>query len=90
MNFDEIISSVAFSLSFIEIYKQIETADFVNVETKSVVVLSLISSCLWFIYQYRKFQANVTTIFTGVGIAVQVYILNKIISKEKKMVKDSE
>ena len=90
MNFDEVISTLAFGLSFVEIIKQVETAKFVDVEKKGVVIVGLISSCLWFTYQYRKLGTNATTVFTGVGIVVQYYILNEILLKERKRLKDSE
>ena len=42
MNFDEVISTLAFGLSFVEIIKQVETAKFVDVEKKGVVIVGLI------------------------------------------------
>ncbi len=84
MNFNEAISTLAFSLSFVEMFSEVKKADFVSVEHKNIILLSLFTSCLWFTYQYRKLGTNATTVFTGVGIVVQLYILNEILLKERK------
>ena len=87
MNFNEAISTLAFSLSIVEMFSEVKKADFVSVEHKNIILLSLFTSCLWFIYQYRTIGTNATTLATGLGIFVQLYILNKILLKEQKDLK---
>lgn len=89
MNFDEVISTLAFSLSFFQMFSRIENVDYMNVEHKKMVLLGLLTSCLWFIYQYRQFNMNTTTFATGLGILVQLYVLNRILVKEQNSIKET-
>lgn len=82
MNINEIISSVAFGIGFVQMYNQIDTSDTVGKEAKNMLILSIITSTLWFIYQYRKFGINISTVYTSAGLIVQLYVLNKILVKE--------
>lgn len=82
MNTNEIISSIAFGIGFIQMYNQIETSDKLGKEAKNMLLLSVLASCLWVIYQYRKFGLNISTMYTSVGLIVQLYVLNKILVKE--------
>jgi len=63
-------------------YNQIETSDKMGKEAKNMLLLSVIANCLWFIYQYRKFGLNISTVYISAGLIVQLYILNKILVKE--------
>jgi len=65
-------------------FSEVKKADFVSIERKNIILLSLFTSCLWFVYQYRTIGTNATTRVTGVGIVVQLYILNEILLKERK------
>jgi hypothetical protein len=53
-------------------------------KSKNAVLLSLLASCLWLIYQSRKYGMNFTVAYTGVGVLLQIYLLNKILVKEDK------
>ena len=88
MNFNEAISTLEFSLSFVEMFSEVKKAEFVSVEHKNIILLSLFTSCLWLIYQYRTIGTNATTLATGLGILVQIYVLNTILLKEQKDLKN--
>ena len=83
MDTNDIIASIAFGIGFVLMYRDIEHSDKIDVERKNVILLGLISSLLWFVHQYRRYGLNMTTVYTSTGIIVQLYILNKILLKEK-------
>jgi Ca2+/Na+ antiporter len=83
MDTNDIIASIAFGIGFVLMYRDIEHSDKIDVERKSVILFGLISSLLWFVHQYRRYGLNMTTVYTSTGIIVQLYILNKILLKEK-------
>ncbi|MAT63518.1 MAG: hypothetical protein CL881_06935 [Dehalococcoidia bacterium] len=80
---DEIISSVAMGLGLVQMYQQVREIDEIGLEMKNTIILGLLTSFLWLVYQYRKYGLNATTIYTSAGLIVQLYILNKILLKEK-------
>ena len=80
---DEIISSVAMGLGLVQMYQQVHEIDEIGLEMKNTIILGLLTSFLWLVYQYRKYGLNATTIYTSAGLIVQLYILNKILLKEK-------
>jgi len=43
--------------------------------TKKYIYLSITASTLWLTYQYRK-GANFSVIYTGIGLLLNLYILN--------------
>ena len=83
MDTNDIIASIAFGIGFVLMYKDLEESDKIGVERKNVILLGLLSSLLWFVHQYRRYGLNMTTVYTSVGIVVQLYILNRILLKEK-------
>jgi len=80
---DEIISSVAMGLGFVQLYDQVKKVEDIDTTMKNTILLSIVTSLLWFIYQYRKYGFNMTTLYTSAGLIVQLYVLNKILLKEK-------
>tara|TARA_B110000238_G_scaffold171922_1_gene190101 strand:- start:200 stop:463 length:264 start_codon:yes stop_codon:yes gene_type:complete len=83
MELNDIIASIAFGLGFVLMYKDLKNSDTVDVEQKNVILLGLVSSLLWFVHQYRRYGINMTTVYTSVGMIVQLYVLNKILLKER-------
>lgn len=86
MDFNDIISSVAFGIGFLQMYDQVrrqdeEVADDEPVD-KKMLYMTLFSSSLWLVYQYRRFGTNISTVYTSAGIIVQLYILKKILDRE--------
>jgi len=47
-------------------------------------MLGVLASIMWLIYQSRKYGMNFTVAYTGVGLLIQLYVLNKILVKENK------
>ena len=58
----------------------------VDEKSKNAILLSIVASCLWLIYQSRKYGMNFTVAYTGIGLAVQMYVLNKILVKENDLI----
>ena len=90
MELNDIIASIAFGLGFVLMYKDLKNSDTVDVEQKNVILLALVSSLLWFVDQYRRYGINMTTVYTSVGMIVQLYVLNKILLKEKSVVQPKD
>jgi len=84
MNTNDIISSFAFGIGFVQMYNQVQTSDDLDIGAKNMILLSMLTSVLWIVYQYRKFGMNISTLYTSAGLIVQLYVLNKILLKEKK------
>ena len=85
---DDIISGIAFGLGFVEMYGRVQNIDKIDVNLKTTIMLGILTSSLWFVYQYRKYGLNATTLYTITGLIVQLYVLNSILVKEKNTVKD--
>jgi hypothetical protein len=79
---DDIISSVAMSIGLFQLYDQVRSVEEIDTNKKNAILLGMFASCLWFIFQYRKYGLNMTTLYTSAGLVVQLYILNKILLKE--------
>lgn len=87
MNLNEIISSVAFGIGFLQMYDQVrkhEENQVDEIADKKMLYSALVVSFLWVIYQYRKFGMNISTVYTSVGFIVQLYILKMILEKGVK------
>lgn len=83
---DEVISTIAMGLGAIQLYDQVQRIDEIDVNAKNAILLGILTSILWFIYQYRKYGLNATTLYTSAGLIVQLYVLNKILLKEKERI----
>ena len=80
---NDIISSAAMGLGFVQLYGQVRSVEDIDINMKNTILLGILTSCLWLVYQYRKYGFNATTLYTSSGLIVQLYILNKILLKEK-------
>jgi len=80
---DNIITGLATGLGFIQLYGQVKSVDEININMKNTILLSILTSSLWLVFQYRKYGINATTFYTSSGLIVQLYILNRILVKEK-------
>jgi hypothetical protein len=88
MDIDNTIAGLAFGIGFIQMYQDLKKSEKVDETSKNAILLSLVGSCLWLIYQSRKYGMNFTVAYTTLGIVIQLYVLNKILVKEMKEVKD--
>ena len=84
MNTDNVIVGIAFGIGFIQMYQDLIKTEKVDEKSKNAVLLSILASCLWLTYQSRKYGMNFTVAYTGIGLAIQLYILNKILIKESE------
>ena len=86
MDLNEIISSVAFGIGFLQMYDQVKRQDerIDEIVDKKMLYIVLVANLLWVVYQYRKFGMNISTIYTSVSFIVQLYVLKKIIEKDLK------
>lgn len=82
------IAGLAFGLGFFQLYDQIRNVKDIDVNLKSTIMISIISSILWFIFQFKRYGLNMTTLYTSTGLIVQLYVLNAILVKEKNNIKE--
>lgn len=86
---DAILPSLAMGLGLVQLYDQVRSVKDIDVNLKNTIILSIITSILWFTYQYRKYGLNMTTLYTSAGLVVQLYVLNAILLKEKDRILSS-
>jgi hypothetical protein len=88
MDVDNTIATIAFGIGFIQMYQDLKKSETVDETSKNAILLSIVGSILWLIYQSRKYGLNFTVAYTSLGIIIQLYLLNKILVKEMKQFKD--
>ncbi|QIG59666.1 hypothetical protein [Dishui Lake phycodnavirus 3] len=64
-------------------FNKIRTTGDLSGHKRNFVILSIIASIFWFIYQYRRSGINLTLTYTTLGLALEVYILRQIMVKGK-------
>ena len=77
---ENFIPSIAMGLGFVQFYRQLDSVEDID---KNTIMLGILTSSLWLVFQYRKYGINATTIYTSTGLLVQMYMLNRILLKEK-------
>ena len=82
MDGNNTVAALAFGIGFIQMYQDYIRSDEMDAKSKNAVLLGLVTSSLWLIYQSRKYGMNFTVAYTTVGLILQLYILNKILVKE--------
>ena len=82
MNLNDIIASVAIGLGFVQMYDKLQKSEEVGEESKDILIMGVTTTALWLTYQYRKFGLNMLTINTSVALAVQIYVLNRIVKNK--------
>lgn len=78
MKIDDIISSIAMGLGFVQIYDNFNRSDEVGEESKHMLILGIITTSLWLTYQSRRYGLNLLTVNTSIALAVQVYVMSRI------------
>lgn len=84
MDSNNLIAAVAFGIGFIQMYQDYMKSDEMDEKSKNAILLSIFASSLWLIYQSRQYGMNFTVAYTGVGLLLQMYLLNKILVKESE------
>ena len=88
MDANNAVAAIAFGIGFIQMYQDYMRSDTLTPEAKNSVLLGLLASCLWLIYQSRKYGMNFTVAYTTLGLVLQLYLLNKILVKENEKNED--
>jgi hypothetical protein len=84
MDANNVVAAFAFGIGFIQMYQDYMRSEEMDEKSKNAVLLSLLASTLWLIYQSRKYGMNFTVAYTVVSLLLQLYLLNKILVKEDK------
>ena len=84
MDANNVVAAFAFGIGFIQMYQDYMRSDEMDEKSKNAVLLSLLASCLWLIYQSKQYGMNFTVAYTTLGLLIQLYILNKILIKENE------
>ena len=71
---DNIIPGIATGLGFVQLYGQLRSVDDIDINMKNTILLSILTSSLWLVFQYRKYGFNATTLYTSSGLIVQLYL----------------
>jgi len=88
MDNNKTLAIIAFIVGFIQMYNDFMKSDEADEKSKNTVILSVIASILWLAYQFRKDGPNFSSMYTTIGLFLQLYILNKILLKEKRKKKE--
>ncbi len=78
MKIDDIIASIALGLGFVQIYDNFNRSDEVGEESKHMLLLGIITTSLWLMYQSRRYGLNLLTVNTSIALAVQIYVMSRI------------
>ena len=84
MDSNNVVAAFAFGIGFIQMYQDYMKSDEMDTKSKNAVLLSLIASSLWLIYQSGQYGMNFRVAYTTRGLLLQVYLLNKILVKENE------
>ena len=84
MDSKKTLAVIAFSIGFLQMYNDIMKSDEVDEKSKNTVLLSVVASIVWLIYQSRQHGLSFPVMYTTLSLMVQVYILNKILIKENE------
>ena len=90
MDANNVVAGVAFGIGFIQMYQDYMRSEEMDAKSKNAVLLSILASCLWLIYQSRKYGMNFTVAYTTLGLVLQLYLLNKILVKENEKIQDKK
>jgi lipid-A-disaccharide synthase-like uncharacterized protein len=77
----DIDAAAAVAIGLYQMYDQYKIGD-TRGTTKKYIYLSILASTLWLTYQYRK-GANFSALYTGVGLLLNLYILNLKVNDDK-------
>ena len=87
MSLDITLPMAAFGIGTFQMYQtfnKIKKTGDLSGHKLNYVILSIVASVFWFIYQLRRSGANFTLAYTTLGLALEIYILREIIRSGKK------
>ena len=79
---NNIFANIAMGIGVYQLYDQVKNVEKMDTHMKNSIILGIVGSSLWFLYQFNKYGMNMATMYTTMGLIVQVYILNAILLKE--------
>jgi hypothetical protein len=82
MKIDDVIASVALGLGFVQIYDNFNRSDEVGEESRNMLILGIVTTGLWLTYQVRRYGVNLLTVNTSIALAVQVYVMSRIVKNK--------
>ena len=85
MDANNVVAAFAFGIGFIQMYQDYIRSDEMDEKSKNAILLSLLASCLWLIYQSRQYGMNFTVAYTTLGLILQV-----VPSQQDILVKENE
>tara|TARA_B110000503_G_scaffold69620_1_gene108503 strand:+ start:3859 stop:4113 length:255 start_codon:yes stop_codon:yes gene_type:complete len=83
MKFNDIIAMTAMSTGLVKMYMDFEKSNEVDVKLKNSVIFGIVITMTWFIYYTNEYGLSHFTGYTLLSILLQLYILKKIMEKEK-------
>ena len=87
MSLDITLPMAAFGIGTFQMYQtfnKIKKTGDLSGHKRNYVILSIVASVFWFIYQLRRSGANFTLAYTTLGLALEIYILHEILRSGKK------
>lgn len=90
MNVDNTIAGAAFAIGLYETFNRFQKSrgeEYINNITLESILISLLGTVLWLIYQYRSYGVNFTVAYTGIALILNLFILNKILNKDPMTVR---
>jgi len=87
MSLDITLPMAAFGIGTFQMYQtfnKIKKTGDLSGHKRNYVILSIVASVFWFIYQLRRSGANFTLAYTTLGLALEIYILREILRSGKK------
>ena len=87
MQLDTALAASALGIGVYQMYETFDkirkTGD-VSDHKRNYVLLSIVASIFWFIYQIRRYGTNLTLAYTTLGLVLQLYIFRQIMMRSKK------
>lgn len=85
MNVDNVVASLAFGVGIVQMYNDYKNSDKVTITSRDTLLLGVLGSSLWLIYQSRRYGFNFTVAYTLIGLFLQIYILKKTLDESSKL-----
>lgn len=86
---NELLATTAIALGvgqMLQSLKEVHSTENMSAHNFQSLFIGIVASSLWLVYQYRK-GANYSAVYTSIGLVVQLYILQRLLSKSKERAK---
>ncbi len=85
MKFNDLIAFTAVGTGVVQMYLDFENSDEVNVKFKNSIIFGVIGTTTWLIYYMNDTGMSPIVMYTLISLVLQLYVLNKILLKEKDL-----